>query len=145
MTLQTSTNLSLPSTWSSLSQLASFNYGGVGGNPPKLTGSLPASWGTMTNLTAFEVDYADTLSGPLPDAWNGMRQLKSLVLVDCNISGTLPESWSNLTQLDQVAITNSQLTGTLQHCFWGGLALLICRQSYWQQPQRNSANGVEPL
>jgi len=112
-----------------------FNYVGVGGNPPKLTGSLPASWGTMTNLTAFEVDYADTLSGPLPDAWNGMRQLKSLVLVDCNISGTLPESWSNLTQLDQVAITNSQLTGTYlpsvllattstELCQWSGASLM---------------------
>jgi len=128
-TLQTSPNLGLPSIRSNLSQLVFFSYDGLRDGTPRLTGNLPASWGAMTNLVNFQAYSAPTLpdvcslSGPLPDAWNGMLQLQSLGLRGCKITGTLPESWRNMPQLASVTVTYNQLTGTLP-ASWAALTNL---------------------
>ncbi len=122
-------SLGLPDTWSNLSQLSIFSYGGFSLDLPRLTGNLPASWGAMTNLVNFQAYSAPTLpdvcslSGPLPDAWNGMLQLQSLGLRGCKITGTLPESWRNMPQLASVTVTYNQLTGTLP-ASWAALTNL---------------------
>ena len=138
-TLQTSPNSGLPSIWSNLSQLVFFSYDGLRDGTPRLTGNLPASWGTMTYLRDFAAYSAGNLSGPLPDAWNGMLHLQGLSLLGSNISGTLPESWSNMTQLDNVAVNGSQLTGTLP-ASWAALTSL--RSIVFAN---NNTNGSLPM
>ena len=138
-TLQTSPNLRLPSTWGKLSQLLFFLYDGFREGSPRLTGSLPASWGTLANLMDFGVGSAKSLSGPLPDAWNGMLHLQGLQLWRSNISGKLLGSWSNMTH--NVAV-KQQPTDWGVASFLGGHDHFQVSCFVEQQPQWKSANGV---
>ncbi|KAL0044966.1 hypothetical protein WJX82_003459 [Trebouxia sp. C0006] len=134
-TLHKSPNLGLPSSWSSLSQLSSFSYDDTSGGTPRLTGKLPASWGTMTNITNFMV-YSASLSGPLPDAWNGMLNLRELTSDTSSINST---PWRQTTQLTEVVVSNSQLTGTLP-ASWAALTSLSNLAS-----SNNNLNGSLPM
>jgi Leucine-rich repeat (LRR) protein len=80
---------------------------------PWCAGTLPSSWGALTNLKALGLS-GNKLTGTLPDSWSNMAALQELYLGMNRLVGTVPASWGRLTNLRGVDLTyNEGLTGCL--------------------------------
>ena len=119
-------NGTLPSSWSSLTQLETLVLGDYDG---RLTGALPASWSAMTELKTFEVWFVDPYRQPVtpiastPPSWLGNLEsvsvslaywpnsvlpasigtsttLKNLKLFRCNFKGAFPSGLITNTHLE---------------------------------------------
>ncbi len=110
---------SLPSSWSSLTNLYHMDLS----NMINLTGSLPSSWSTMTNLWELILDN-NNLTWSLPSSWSTMTNLTRLSLSSTtNLTGTLPSSWSNLRKLITLRLNNNTLNGEIPSS-WSSLTWL---------------------
>ena len=98
---------SLPVSWSSMTQLQQLYL-----NSNSLTGTLPPSWANMTQLQQLYL-YGNSLTGTLPPSWSNMAQMNGLALLGNSLTGTLLPSWSSMTQLQMLYLYGNSLTGTL--------------------------------
>lgn len=84
-----------------------------------LTGTLPPSLGTLTNLNILDVSY-NTLHGTIPPELGGMITSEDLYLQNNALTGTLPPELSNLVALVTIFAQHNKLSGTLDGVFDAG-------------------------
>ena len=83
----------------------------IGNN--KLTGSIPAELGDLTNLTELSLG-GNGLSGEIPPELGDLTNLTLLYLYENNLTGPLPAELGDLTSLQEVYLLgNTDLTGPL--------------------------------
>ncbi|KAK7199109.1 hypothetical protein NESM_000880100 [Novymonas esmeraldas] len=99
---------SLPASWSSLTQLTSLRFADA-----DLSSSLPPEWSALSSLTSLWVRNCPKMVGGLPESWSALSMLQSLTVFGCFVTGELPASWSSMTQLNMIELSNTTLTGTL--------------------------------
>ncbi|EPS58571.1 hypothetical protein M569_16242, partial [Genlisea aurea] len=78
----------------------------------KLTGSIPSSISSLTQLSAMSLND-NGLSGEIPDAFGDLPVLVNLDLSSNNLSGQLPSSMQKLSSLTTLHLQNNQISGTL--------------------------------
>ena len=85
----------LPDSFSALVALDAlymvFDKPGVSG----LSGTLPASWSSLTNLNTLQISNNNNITGALPYAWSNMTALRRLQLSGNALAGPLPPAWSS--------------------------------------------------
>ncbi|NJN00056.1 MAG: hypothetical protein HC800_25555, partial [Phormidesmis sp. RL_2_1] len=107
----------------------------LGGQRPKLSGTLPASLGNLTNLLNFNIS-GGSITGTIPlsfqnltkmiyfaapdnnlqgeiATFSAMTELKELWLNSNFFTGTIPSSLGNLTKLTRLRLLNNQLSGAV--------------------------------
>ena len=73
-----------------------------------LSGSLPESLGSLTNLQTLRLS-GNALSGGLPESLGDLTNLQRLDLGDNQLSGSLPSELVNLTNLEDLGLSDTQL------------------------------------
>ena len=68
-----------------------------------LSGSLPASWSTLTGLTSLDIS-TNVLTGRLPMEWSNLVGLSLLYLYSNQLTSTIPQEWTALTNLNQAGL-----------------------------------------
>jgi hypothetical protein len=101
----------LPSELSNLKKLKLLE---VNGN--KLTGSIPASFGTMTNLEDLRLQD-NQLTGAIPTELGNLKKLKLLLINNNKLSGEIPSSLGTLDSMYGLFFSNNQLTGKIPNSF----------------------------
>ncbi|GAB4043830.1 putative Ig domain-containing protein [Spirosoma litoris] len=76
------------------------------------SGTLPASLGNLTSLTAVFMQNAN-LSGSIPESLSALTQLKSLNLGSNKLTGTIPASLTVLSNLQTLLLGSNKLTGSI--------------------------------
>ncbi len=76
-----------------------------------LSGTLPASLGSLTSLTTLDLSD-NRLSGTIPDL-GALSSLTTLNLGDNQVSGTIPDWLSSLTSLTTLNLRDNGLTGPI--------------------------------
>ncbi|CBZ08461.1 putative surface antigen protein 2 [Leishmania infantum JPCM5] len=76
----------------------------------RVTGTLPASWSSMTSLSDLNL-HGTQVSGSLPPQWSSMTSLGTLYLRLTKVSGSLPSSWSAMPKLAKVSLTGNHFCG----------------------------------
>jgi hypothetical protein len=76
----------------------------------KLTGSIPASLGNLTRLQDLDLGL-NQLTGPIPDSLANLTRLESLDLGINQLTGPIPDSLANLTHLEHLDLESNWLTG----------------------------------
>ena len=76
-----------------------------------LSGTLPASLGSLTSLTTLDLSD-NRLSGTIPDL-GALTSLTTLKLGDNQLSGTIPDWLSSLTSLTTLNLRDNGLTGPI--------------------------------
>ena len=94
----------------------------VGGSPQRITdvhlaqwqlsGSIPAEFGALSNLTWLYLGV-NQLSGPIPPELGGLYNLKRLYLDQNQLSGTIPPELGGLYNLELLHLYSNQLSGTI--------------------------------
>jgi hypothetical protein len=92
---------------------------------PKVAGSLPSEWATLTELQQFVMYQGASLTGSLPPQWGTMTSLTNLFVgINTGLTGTLPSQWDRFTQLTSLALFNNHgLAGSLPSQ-WASMRLL---------------------
>ena len=91
---------------------------------PKLSGTLPQSWGLMTELRLLDLslNYANGLrsgvSGGLPSSWSTMAKLEPLNLWRTSVMGHLPNAWAGMKRLQVLSLSDTGVSGSLPSA-WG--------------------------
>jgi hypothetical protein len=87
-------------------------------NNPWITGTLPPSWGELTNLLYLDLSNTSVAS-VVPTSWQGMHNLLFLSVARTQVCGLLP-SWSanQLVSVLSLDFSHSKLAGTLSD-EWG--------------------------
>ena len=81
-----------------------------------LSGTIPESIGNLTALQLIELGF-NNLSGTLPSSIGNLVNLQSLSITFNQLSGTLPESLSNLKSLAVMELYKNQFTGQIPQSF----------------------------
>ena len=89
----------------------------------QLSGSLPASWGALSNMVWFSASRT-SLSGVLPPELSSMTGLTALYLDSNALTGSLPASFSSLTALKTLMLSANTLSGSLSQAMLCGMAAL---------------------
>ncbi|KEG06927.1 surface antigen like protein [Trypanosoma grayi] len=82
-----------------------------------IRGTFPASWGRLAQLE--ELDLSGTgMGGEIPDEWNGMSSLRTIVISDTKACSGLP-NWKekSMPQLVSVDFSNNGMRGPLSRNF----------------------------
>ena len=93
---------------------------------PMLAGTIPAALSSLSALTILDLD-GNSLSGTLPDIFTSLTALQVLDLSSNNLNGTLPASLTSLQSLRCISLAYNQLNGTLsaaQVAFFGQMSSL---------------------
>ncbi|CAJ1987043.1 surface antigen protein 2 [Leishmania donovani] len=98
----------LPASWSSMTSLVSLWLEGC----ERVTGTLPASWSSMTSLSSLNL-HGTQVSGSLPPQWSSMTSLATLYLRLTKVSGSLPPQWSSMTSLTLLDLQGAKVSGSL--------------------------------
>ena len=86
------------------------------------------------------------LDGPLPIAWSGFRQLKTMVLGGNVLDGTLPDEWGFLDSLEILELHNNTLTGDgLPDAAWSWLADTLLSVKMSGNPSFHCDSGFIPV
>jgi hypothetical protein len=103
-----------------------------------LTGTLPPSWSSLSQLTMLTL--YNNMSGTLPPQWSGLVNLTKLSISseDNNPVGTVPPQWSTLTKLNHLDLSSNALTGQLPDAFSTLTSLT------WLQVSSNKFVGTLP-
>jgi hypothetical protein len=78
----------------------------------KLTGSIPAELGNLTQLQYIYFDY-NKLNGPVTGDFTNLTNLKKLVLDNNLLTGCIPAEIALLTQLETLGLNNNRLDDVL--------------------------------
>ena len=78
----------------------------------QLTGSIPSSLGSLTNLENLNL-YYNQLTGSIPSSLGSLTNLERLVLRDNQLTGSIPPSLGSLTNLERLNLSDNQLTGSI--------------------------------
>ena len=116
MTLNYNVNGTLPSSWSTLTQLESIVVGDYISSKQYLTGAIPESWSSMTSLASLQILFTNPQnpSTPLiasaPPSWLG--NLESVTLANAYWpTSALPASIEDSTTLKTLSFTNCVFEG----------------------------------
>ncbi|KPA78688.1 hypothetical protein ABB37_05833 [Leptomonas pyrrhocoris] len=90
----------------------------------KLTGTLPPSWGRLTQMQTLEL-ATNALNGTLPAEWSTMTQTTEMNLADNQLLGTLPAEWSAMTQVSQMMLLNNSFCGCVPTEWTGVLRPIV--------------------
>lgn len=87
-------------------------------NNPGITGTLPPSWGELTNLVYLDISNTSVQSA-IPSSWQGMQNLLYLSASQTLLCGVLPR-WSAdaLVSVSVMDLSHSKLAGALSD-EWG--------------------------
>ncbi len=77
-----------------------------------LTGTIPASFAGLKDLTRLDLDQND-LTGGIPAELGDMTNLDQLYLQDNRLSGNIPDELANLTHLRYLHLYDNRLTGSM--------------------------------
>ncbi|KAK7198864.1 Leucine rich repeat protein [Novymonas esmeraldas] len=120
--LTLTTSMSLPALSDSVNgSLILLTQMRIIGKGAMVSGSLPASWGRLTQLTEVNLE-GNALSGTLPADWATLQAVSTMNVQGNALSGTLPADWSSLKALRRLDISRNQLIGSLP-ASWGSLQL----------------------
>ena len=98
---------SIPSSLGSLTNLIQLSL-----SNNDLTGSIPPSLGSLTNLLVL--DIANTqLTGSIPSSLGSLTNLENLDLHGTQLTGSIPSSLGSLTNLTDLWLQGNQLTGSI--------------------------------
>ncbi|KAK7199218.1 Leucine rich repeat N-terminal domain containing protein [Novymonas esmeraldas] len=97
----------LPASWSRLTQLTTVFLAGNA-----LTGPLPGAWSSLTGLELFNAGK-NAFTGTLPAEWGSLRRLSFLDVSVNQLTGPIPESWSSMSRLYSLYLQSNQLTGAI--------------------------------
>ncbi len=78
----------------------------------QLSGSIPAELGDLTELRHLYLD-GNQLSGSIPGSLGDLAKLKQLYLAGNQLSGSIPSELGNLTNLNELHLENNQLSGSI--------------------------------
>ena len=78
----------------------------------KLTGTIPAELGQLTNLTDLMLANNE-LTGPIPTELSQLTNLTHLNLIKNMLTGTIPAELGQLTNLTHLSLGYNKLTGTI--------------------------------
>ncbi|KPA82631.1 putative GP46-like surface antigen [Leptomonas pyrrhocoris] len=108
----------------SLPSLSSAFRGGVAARTidlsdnPWITGTLPPSWGMLTNLLYLDLSNTSVQSA-IPTSWQGMHNLRHLSVAQTLVCGSLPPWSANmLVSVRSMNFSHSKLAGALSE-EWG--------------------------
>lgn len=104
-----------------------------------LIGSLPEDILSLSKLQNLDLSNNRGMMGPLPSNIGSLKNLVSLVLVNCNFSGPIPESIGSLHKLTHLFLDINHFTGPIPHSI-GNLANLV-----WLDLSNNQLNGTLPV
>ncbi|MQL87656.1 hypothetical protein Taro_020204 [Colocasia esculenta] len=135
-----------------------------------LTGSIPASFGNLTNMQTLVLSYnmlsgaippglvalpnlqrlyleVNQLEGSIPPEIGSARQMGLLFLQVNNLSGPIPDSIGNLTTLQQLDIGQNKLESTLPPGLWRltGLFALNLAQNRLEGNLSDALTGLANL
>ncbi|TPP53908.1 hypothetical protein CGC21_27435 [Leishmania donovani] len=79
----------------------------------RLSGTLPASWSSMTSLMSLWLEGCERVTGTLPASWSSMKALSSLNLHGTQVSGSLPPQWSSMASLTLLDLQGAKVSGSL--------------------------------
>ena len=77
-----------------------------------LTGTIPESFGSLTELRGIWLDNND-LYGNIPSEFGNLINLTHIQIVKNNIEGSIPSELGNLTNLRRMLLGDNALTGTI--------------------------------
>ena len=98
---------SIPSSLGSLTNLQELRL-----DENQLTGSIPSSLGSLTNLQELDLT-ANQLTGSIPSSLGSLTNLQRLWLWYNELTGSIPSSLGSLTNLQELYLTANQLTGSI--------------------------------
>ena len=78
-----------------------------------LTGTLPASLGSLSELKSLVISSETNLSGALPVSLGNLNKLDFLEVESTSVTGSIPESLGNLKLLQRIFMDNNKLTGVI--------------------------------
>jgi hypothetical protein len=83
---------------------------------PGLTGSIPATFSTMSNLKTLALSN-NSLDGPLPEAWGEMRMMVNIDLKNNHLQGPLPDAWETMRVIETLSLGNNRFNGSLPNAW----------------------------
>ena len=98
---------SIPTSLGSLTNLEGLELG-----DNQLTGSIPSSLGSLTNLRILEL-YLNQLTGSIPSSLGSLSNLEGLGLGGNRLTGSIPPSLGSLSNLEGLGLGDNQLTGSI--------------------------------
>lgn len=104
---------SLPDAFSTLRGITLLNLQGN-----RLSGSVPYSWCSLTNLASIYLQDNNGLTGTIPDCIGNWTGLKDLVIENTQMSGTIPSTiFTAFPNLQQLALSGSKFSGVIPNRF----------------------------
>ena len=88
----------------------------------QLSGPIPASLGTMTNLGFLHLNN-NALTGSIPPSLGNLTSLKELEITLNGLTGSIPPTLGNLSQLRLLWLSNNDLSGSIPAALSGAVAL----------------------
>uniref|UniRef100_A0A061RK97 Sh2 domain-containing protein n=1 Tax=Tetraselmis sp. GSL018 TaxID=582737 RepID=A0A061RK97_9CHLO len=80
-------------------------------NPNCLSGTLPPPWSNMASLTNFTIT-SSSIGGTLPDSWGALtNNMEFFSVENSRITGDLPASWSDWTAVEVIDLSENNITG----------------------------------
>ncbi|XP_026423429.1 MDIS1-interacting receptor like kinase 2-like [Papaver somniferum] len=112
----------------------------------KLTGSIPASMGNLSNLTQLTIAQ-NQLTGSIRASVGNLRNLNILDLFENEFDGSLPIGISNLTQLKELSLGSNKFSGYLPQnvCQSGILETFKVSRNYFTGPIPRSHRNCTSL
>ena len=81
-------------------------------NNRQLTGTIPASLGSLTSLQ-FLYLYKNQLTGPIPSQLGSLTGFQTVLLHENRLSGPIPSQLGSLTNLQSLWLNDNQLSGPI--------------------------------
>ena len=78
----------------------------------KLTGSIPPELGDLSNLTHFNL-YYNSLSGSIPSELGDLSELRRFYLNSNQLTGSIPSSFGNFSKIWHLYLNDNKLTGSI--------------------------------
>jgi hypothetical protein len=98
---------SIPASIGSLTKLTEF---GIFVNPGLAGSRIPSSIGLLTGVARAHL-YLNGLAGTIPPSIGGMVDLETLMLNDNHLTGSIPSTLSKLTRLTDLELHHNRLSG----------------------------------
>lgn len=122
-----------------LSSLKKINHLNLGKNfiNWEYTNGVPEYFANFTHLNYLDMSY-NNIGSPFPTIFTKLKNLTSLLCIQCNLSGTIPPEIGNLELLDYLDLGSNNLTGPIPKDI-GALTILMTLRL-----NSNQLNGTIP-